>query len=314
MKKNFKVVLITIAVIIFLVIALVLVLIWASKQPAVKENYFESVKTEEPLEQKYTNKGTFDVSYIEFSADSNNIGKFKIWYPTELNNINNTYPLVVMANGTGVKASRYEPIFDHLASWGFIVVGNEDESSWDGVSSSETLEFIIKCNEDSTSIFYNKIDILNIGIAGHSQGGVGAINAVTSQENGNYYKTIYTASTPHIALAEALNWSYDVSEINIPYFMTAGTLKTDSGTEKEVGIAPLSSLQENYDKISNDAMKIYARRTNTDHGDMLANADGYMTAWFMFQLQGDEQASKVFVEESAEILQNTNWQDVTKNR
>lgn len=40
-----------------------------------------------------------------------------------------TYPLVNMPNGTGVKSSRYEAVFEHLASWGFIVVGNEDENS-----------------------------------------------------------------------------------------------------------------------------------------------------------------------------------------
>ena len=37
-----------------------------------------------------------------------------------------TYPLVVMVNGTGVAASKYKPIFEHLASWSFIVIGNED--------------------------------------------------------------------------------------------------------------------------------------------------------------------------------------------
>lgn len=314
MKKVLKVFLIIVGSIILLVIALLLVLIWASKQPAVKDNYFESVQTNEPLEQKYINKGSFDVSYIEFDADSDKIGQYKIWYPTEITNSSSTYPLVVMANGTGVKASRYEPIFDHLASWGFIVIGNEDENSWDGFSSSESLDFMLKCNEDSTSIFYKKVDDSNIGIAGHSQGGVGAINAVTNQENGNCYKTIYTASTTHIALAEALKWPYDVSKINIPYFMTAGTLKTDAGDEKDYGIAPLTSLQENYEKLSNDIMKIYARRVNSDHGDMLANADGYMTAWFMYHLKGAEDAGKVFIGENAEILSNSNWQDVVKNR
>lgn len=313
MKKVLKVFLIIVGSIILLVIALVLVLIWASKQPAVKDNYFESVQTNEPLERKYINKGSFDVSYIEFDADPDKIGQYKIWYPTEITNSSSTYPLVVMANGTGVKASRYEPIFDHLASWGFIVIGNEDENSWDGCSSSESLDFMLKCNEDSTSIFYKKVDAMNIGIAGHSQGGVGAINAVTNQENGSHYKTIYTASTTHIALAETLKWPYDVSKINIPYFMTAGTLKTDAGDEKDYGICPLQSLQENYEKLSNDIMKIYARRVNSDHGDMLANADGYMTAWFMYHLKGDEDAGKVFIGENAEILKNSNWQDVAKN-
>ena len=229
-----------------------------------------------------------------------------------------TYPLVVMANGTGVKASKYQPIFKHLASWGFIVIGNEDESSFDGISSDASLDLMLNLNGDDTSIFYGKIDIQNIGIAGHSQGGVGAINAVAAQEKGTYYKTIYTASTPHLALAEALKWEYAVSKIQIPYFMVAGTLQVDAGDGIEgssnVGIAPLFSLKENYAAISEQVEKIMARRVNTDHGDMLPYVDGYMTAWFMYQLKGDSDAAKVFVGDDAEILSNENWQDVQKNR
>ena len=43
------------------------------------------------------------------------------------------------------------------------------------------------------------------------------------------------------------------------------------------------------------------------------SADGYMTAWFMYWLQGDEEAGKAFFGENAEIKTNENWQDVTVN-
>lgn len=94
------------------------------------------------------------------------------------------------------------------------------------------------------------------------------------------------------------------------------TMDAGDGIEgsSTVGIAPLWSLQENYDAISNDVMKVLARRVNTDHGDMLPRADGYMTAWFMYQLKGDTEASGAFLGEDAELLSNPNWQDTTKNR
>lgn len=314
MRSFLKILLIIVGIIVALIVLLVLFLVWASKQPAVKDNYFESVVTDKPLEQKYTNKGTYEVSYVEYDAGSEKIGQFKIWYPAEMERSDTTYPLVVMANGTGVPASKYEPIFDHLASHGFIVIGNEDGESWNGLSSAESLDFMLDSNKDTSSIFYGKIDTANIGIAGHSQGGIGAVSAVTEHENGNYYKTIYTASAPHRELATALEWIHDVSKINIPYFMTAGTLQVDAGNEKDSGIAPLSALQANYETLSDDIMKIYARRVNTDHGDMLANADGYMTAWFMYHLKGDEEAGRVFIGEDAEILGNADWQDIEKNR
>lgn len=322
MRTFLKVALIVVGVIAILVVAVVIFLFWASKQPAVPSNYYEKVVTDKALEQKYTNKGTYDVSCIEFKAENEKIGQFKIWYPSEMEKSERTYPLVVMANGTGVKASKYEAIFDHLASWGFIVIGNEDENSWDGVSSSESLNLMLTMNEDSNSIFFGKIDLENIGVAGHSQGGVGAISAVTAHENGSYYKAIYTASATSSFWAHEsqLGWKYDVSKIQIPYFMVAGTKEWDAGKNDDKdategqGIAPLWSLQENYANVSDTVFKIMARRANTDHGDMLAYADGYMTAWFMYHLQGDEDAGKVFIGDNAEILTNSNWQDIVKNK
>ncbi|MGM9625074.1 MAG: alpha/beta hydrolase [Eubacteriales bacterium] len=313
MKRILKIIFTLAGILFLLIIMLTLFLIWAAKQPAVKEKYYETVVSDKPLEQTYTKKGPYEVSYAEYDAGDEKIGRFEIWYPAETETTDAVYPLVVMANGTGVPASKYEAVFEHLASWGFIVIGNEDGESWNGLSSAESLDFMLENNRDPSSMFYGMLDTDHIGIAGHSQGGVGAVNAVTEYENGSCYKAVYAASATHIDLANALHWPYDVSKIRIPYFMTAGTLQADAGNEQNAGIAPLSSLQENYASLPDDIMKLYARRVNTDHGDMLANADGYMTAWFMYHLKDDEEAGKVFIGEHAEILDNGNWQDIEKN-
>ena len=39
-----------------------------------------------------------------------------------------------------------------------------------------------------------------------------------------------------------------------------------------------------------------------------------MTAWMLWQLQGDAEAARVFVGDDAEILTNANWQDIEKNQ
>lgn len=290
---------------------------WASKQPTVKEKYFTDTLNFMPIEKKYTAKGNYDVSYFEQKSKDDSIKKFEIWYPSELslNNTNNRkYPLVIMANGTGIRASNYKAIFDHLASWGFIVLGNEDERSGSGHSSSESLDYALSLNSDEKSIFYEKIDIYNIGIAGHSQGGLGSINAVTAHENGDIYRAIYTASAPsYIVATEILKIPYDISSLNIPYFMTAGTLRFDAGVDENTGISPLSSMEEKYNSISEQVPKIIARRVNTDHGNMLSDADAYMTAWFMYWLQDDLDAKKAFFGSKAEILMNPLWTDIEKN-
>ena len=80
------------------------------------------------------------------------------------------------------------------------------------------------------------------------------------------------------------------------------------------GVAPLASLIENYEAISDDTFKVRARATGAEHEEMLARSDGYMTAWMLYQLQGDNEAAAVFIGEDAEILHNNNWQDVEKNK
>lgn len=319
--KIIKTALIVIAVLVLVVIVgLIILFIYINHH---NENYYKYAVTGGEIEEKYTALGPYDVSYIDFDAGNDIYKKYEIWYPTDMINSDQTYPLVVMANGTGVKASQYKEVFQHLSSWGFIVIGNEDENSRTGASSAASLDFALSLNGDSNSIFYKKIDVDNIGIAGHSQGGVGAVNAVTNQENGKKYKALFTASmtSPYWGQDDVFGkeWSYDFSKVNIPCFMVAGTGKADAGTAIDItakegqGICPLWGLLDNYSSIPDSVSKIMARQVGKDHGDMLRSADGYMTAWFIWHLKDDNIAQAAFIGESAEIINNSNWQNIKTN-
>ena len=295
---------------------------WSQEEPSVAADYYQQTPVCGTIEAEYTAMGDYEVSYAEYPALDVLIKQYKVWYPSALEEESQEWPIVVMANGTGVPASRYEPIFQHLASWGFVVIGNEQQASWQGDGSEGALELLIRLNEDPESAFYQKLDLECVGAAGHSQGAIGAINGVTSQPNGWRYKALYTASTPSSRYAMTLNWNYDVSKIQIPYFMAAGTGLLDAGEEglpevvedtQEISISPLWSQEENYSLIPNTTPKLRARRTGADHAEMLPWGDGYMTAWFMYWLQGDQEAGKAFVGEGAEILSNPCWQDLEKN-
>lgn len=74
-----------------------------------------------------------------------------------------------------------------------------------------------------------------------------------------------------------------------------------------------ASLEENYVGASDNVAKVRARVAGAEHEEILQESDGYMTAWMLWQLAGDEGAAKVFVGEGAEILTNSRWQDVDKN-
>ena len=161
-----------------------------------------------------------------------------------------------------------------------------------------------------------------MGSAGHSQGAIGSINAVTSQPNGDRYKALYLASTPSSLYSSTLDWAYDPALIDIPCFMAAGTGLLDAGEAgspevaqdaQEVSISPLWSQEENYSLIPAEVPKLRARRTGADHAEMLPWPDGYMTAWFMYWLQGDQTAGRAFFGPEAEILHNPLWQDIETN-
>ena len=296
---------------------------WSRDVPSVTADYYAQTQTGGEIEETYTAMGEYDVDYAEYPAQDLLIKQYKIWYPSALaGEEGREWPIVVMANGTGVPASRYAPVFRHLASWGFVVIGNEMQNSWSGGASAGALDLLAELNEDPSSLFYHKLDLDNVGSAGHSQGAIGAINAVTTQPNGDSYKALYLASTPSSLYASTLEWAYDPALIDVPCFMTAGTGLLDAGEAgspevaeeaQEVSIAPLWSQEENYSLIPDSVPKLRARRTGADHAEMLPWPDGYMTAWFMYWLQGDETAGRAFFGPDAEIVHNPLWQDIEKN-
>ena len=296
---------------------------WSRDVPSVTADYYAQTQTGGEIEETYTAMGEYDVDYAEYPAQDLLIKQYKIWYPSALaGEEGREWPIVVMANGTGVPASRYTPVFRHLASWGFVVIGNEMQNSWCGGATAGAQDLLAELNEDPSSFFYHKLDLDNVGSAGHSQGAIGAINAVTAQPNGDSYKALYLASTPSSLYASTLEWAYDPALIDVPCFMTAGTGLLDAGEAgspevaeeaQEVSISPLWSQEENYSLIPDSVPKLRARRTGADHAEMLPWPDGYMTAWFMYWLQGDEAAGRAFFGPDAEIVHNPLWQDIEKN-
>lgn len=305
-----------VVLIVFLSIIVIIVvgLSWLSLKPAVPKNYTSTVKTDGDIEAKYLQNGTYDIEYKEIGA-LESFKKYEIWYPSDIESSENTFPVVVFCNGTGVKASKYTAVLEHLASWGFIVLATEEEYSWNGFSAEMCLRLAIKLNEQEqfadweSNPFLGKFDLEHIGVSGHSQGGVGAINTATDIKHASMIKAVFAASPPVPDLATDLEWDYDASKIAVPTLLIAATGDVDSNT-----ICPLTGLQQIYNSIPDSVAKLMCRRNDGDHGDMLSYNDGYMTAFFMWQLQGDEEAGKAFIGENAEITTNEYYQDIQKNK
>lgn len=308
-NKLKKILSIFIGLMIFLIIGFSL-LFTALILQEVKKDYYKKVDAVGTLENKYTYHGEYKVSSYEVDSHEDLFGKYKIWFPSKLEKDEiGKYPVVIFVNGTGLPYRKYEPIFEHLASWGFVAVGNDDPSSGNGKSTSITLDYITSLNNTKGNIFYNKLDMKNIGVRGYSQGGPGAINAVTEFENSHKFTSMYTISTTSYSIINYWHlkrWYYDTSKINIPYFMVSSTGIIDSHI-----LSLPSSLFNNYNNINDKIPSIMARRKNVDHVGVVTHADNYMTAWFRYTLMQDKEARNVFCGDSPEILNNsTNWKDV----
>lgn len=303
MKKVLKVIGI---IFLIVVIGIVLLLVIVSKMPSVPKNYWNKINSSSEIENKYNSLGKYEVEKKVYEAPKDDRDKndnhFVVWSSKE----KGTYPLVVMVNGTGVPCNKYESVFEHFASWGYVVIGNDYGTNWDGLHPSETLDFALNTKE-----IVNMTDADKIAIGGHSQGGMGTFNAVNKYDNGKYYKVLFSISPTYNELGISLKWGFDLDTdnaykldtIKIPAMLIAGTGKFDSET-----VSPLIEMEKAYNELNVD--KVMMRRSdNVDHGNMLYESNGYIIAWLDYYLKGVKENESIFFGDNAEIKNNKRYQD-----
>ncbi len=266
-------------------------LAYCSVFPAVSRSYNRNTYPC-PVEQKYHENGPYQVTV-------HSIDDIHVFVPDSAHSV--PLPTVVMVNGTGLKALHYRPVFEHLASWGFVVIGNDDSNAWNGRSALVSLDKAIFQNSIVSSPLYQRIDLDRIGVVGHSQGAMGAINAATEDDR---FKVLYAASCPQKSLAKKLDWSYSMKTISIPTMLVAGTEWIDRH------ISPLDSLLLLAEELPNTTPMLLGRLKGVEHRYVLHEGDAYMTAWLRHFLANDADAAAALASDNPEILNNPRWQDV----
>lgn len=305
MKKILK---FTGIIILVMIVLIVILLIYLSFKKAVPNKYWKKLEVNSVIEKRYSKLGNYEVNSKRYNAPEaiEEQGKekfFEVWYPKE----EGKYPLVVMINGTGVPCNKYDNVFKHIASFGYVVIGNNYGTNWNGKHASETLDFALNTEE-----ILNIIDAEKIAVGGHSQGGMGTFNAITQYENGSMYDVAFSISPTHKELGIALNWgfeldtentyAYNLDEIKIPMMIISGTGPFDSDT-----VIPFDKMKEYYHELNTD--KVMFRKSNVDHGDMLYQANSYIIAWLDYYLKGVSENKNAFFGDSPEIKTNSNYQD-----
>ncbi|MCP4600502.1 MAG: hypothetical protein GY847_08215, partial [Proteobacteria bacterium] len=89
------------------------------------------------------------------------------------------YPVITWANGTCGQSGGYAALLTTVASHGYVVIASNsrwtDSAPTDNVQ-LRTLDYAKTLNEDPDSIYYQRLDMDNIGASGHSQGSMATIH------------------------------------------------------------------------------------------------------------------------------------------
>lgn len=218
-----------------------------------------------------------------YLATSTIVTDFTIFYPK---NMDGNHPIISWGNGTAAPTIVYSPLLNHLASWGFVVIASNSVMTQNGEDLIAGIDYLIDQNKTSSSEFYGMLDTAHIGTIGHSQGGGGAINAAADSR---VTCTVPIAPSPG-----------RIGQVEAPVFLVAGS--TDSIVSAE--------LVRSTSYAISTGPTVFGIVEEMDHMAFAGNAGdarGYITAWLMYHLQGDDSAGEAFIDD-CEICSNGMWQ------
>lgn len=213
-----------------------------------------------------------------------------IYYPASLPESQETYPVIVWANGTMCAPALYHSLLSKLAAGGYIVVTNTDVMAADGESQRKSIDFILAENENPDSVFFGKVNTGKIGAAGHSQGGRSAVNAAAADERIDCV----------LSLAGS-NYTSEAKTLSTPTFFIAGG--ADMMVMASLWVKPA------YKNAKGPA--VYANLKGAIHTTCCLNPDAYMDYildWFDGWLKDDADALDTFRKGGA-LSRDRDWKD-----
>ncbi|HVW28703.1 MAG TPA: hypothetical protein VHC69_25230 [Polyangiaceae bacterium] len=95
-------------------------------------------------------------------------------------------PVITWGNGTCAQPEGYGALLRYFASYGFFVVAANSRETGSGAPIQKALDFVTAANKDMSSPYFGHLDMTKVGVAGHSQGGMGAANAANADSRIQY--------------------------------------------------------------------------------------------------------------------------------
>ncbi|MFC4261068.1 alpha/beta hydrolase family protein [Marinobacter lacisalsi] len=183
-------------------------------------------------------------------------------------------PLILWGNGTGGSPSTYGEGLEHWASYGFVVAAANTSNAGSGEEMLDCIDAV------RGSSYGSNVDFSEIGASGHSQGGGGTIMAARDSR--------ITATVPFQPYIRGLG--HDPSSQDQ---QTAPMLLLSGSSDNLAG--PAQNQRPVFDRV--DVPVFWATLDGAGHfeptGDF-GDFRGISTAWWLFQLQGDDKAAELF--------------------
>src|SRR5688572_19719590 len=94
---------------------------------------------------------------------------YDIVRPAQLGAQGRKHPIISWNNGTNYPIADYQPLLDHWASHGFVVIGAHTNSTRGGAVHEAAIDWIVAEASRTGGAYFNMLDVTKIGAAGHSQ-------------------------------------------------------------------------------------------------------------------------------------------------
>ena len=271
------------------------IIVYNSNGSEISDGYMGLVTVEGYYENSFKDYKTKEVTHFNYEYDGL---EYEIYVPDEMVNDRSgkKYPVIFFANSDKFKCKEIKPILKHMASYGFVAVGNNGEN-YNGDDLKKAFDHMKMLNDtDVDSLFYQSIDEERIGLYGTYDGAVNAVKLYEKlDENSFRVNYLVLSCLPKEDALEKLKLEkYDLSRVYSNTFV----ISTDNSKMKNV-----LDADDTFNKLEHALTKIKATRNGIKLSTMPEYQDGYVTGYFMCFMQNDENARKMFydTEEEAEL-------------
>ena len=220
-----------------------------------------------------------------------------VWRPAT---VSAKTPVIVWGNGRGQAPEKYETILSDLASWGFVVAAANTPNAGTGVETLACLDYLTAENAKAGDAMMGKLDLTKVGVAGHSMGGGGALNAARDPRIKATVAVLPYITVPTFA-PDAISGQH------APLLIFSGTADTIAPPEKH--------QQPVFDGVK--VPVLWATLNGATHMDpTTAKASEFapvMVTFFRAQLMGDKAAAAWFVGTNCLLCMDGDWKLAKKN-